>query len=64
MSKICRTFAAEFKKTMMKKMYNTPKIETTQIVSGSMMLPESPGSKYNPTPARHNVAPPVPGENL
>ena len=48
----------------MKKMYNTPKIETTQIVSGSMMLPESPGSEYNPAPVRRNVAPPVPGDKL
>ena len=48
-----------------KKMYNTPKIEVEKVGSDIfVMTPPSPGSEYNPAPARHSVAPPVPGDKL
>ena len=45
----------------MKKMqYIQPKMESIEILSESMMLPESPGSTYNPAPERGGYSP-VPG---
>ena len=60
MSKICRTFAPEFQKIMKKMQYIQPKMESIEILSESMMLPESPGSTYNPAPERGGYSP-VPG---
>ena len=52
MSKICRTFAPNLEKTMSKMKYIQPNVETLEYQPDAIMLPESPGSTYNPAPKR------------
>ena len=48
----------------MRKMYNTPKIEAQPMLADAhVMLLPSPGAP-EPAPARHEVAPSVPGDSL
>ena len=49
----------------MKKMYNTPKIDLVVMPEEALLaFQPSPQNDPNAAPARHNVAPVVPGDNL
>ena len=63
-SKKSCTFAPILIKTM-KKMYNTPKIDLVVMPEEALLaFQPSPQNDPNAAPARHNVAPVVPGDNL
>lgn len=49
---------------IMKKMYNTPIIEMQPMVADAHVMLLESGSALSPAPARHSVAPPVPGGSL
>jgi hypothetical protein len=69
MSKICRTFAADLERNIMKVMYKQPKTDVTVVNTAYMLMDTmspagSGGGGATEAPARRSVGPAVPGETL